>query len=257
MIVFLTFIFISLTLLVGGDRTAKSLITLTLNGAMLLLDIFLISRGFHPILTTAAACILISVFTLFYQNEVNVKTRLAFFSVMAVVLLLCGIIYYIVSASAIQGFPVDQLGIRDSNGYSRNIDRSMTYIQIAVILMVFIGAVIDTAITVSSAMYEVFSASKNMSRLSLFHSGMSIGRNILSSTINTLFFIYIAEYLTLFIQFADSSSLSQMINSKEFCQEFISIAFSGIGCVLIIPITALCGAWVFPLAKSDGGDSRI
>lgn len=246
MLIFLTVAFILLTLLVGGDRTAKSLITLSLNGLVLLMDILLISKGMNPILSTAFACVLISIFTLFYQNEINSKTKLAFFSVLVVVLILCGLIYYLVSNTAIQGFPVDQLTIRDSNGYSRNIDRDMTYIQTAVILMVFIGAVIDTAITIASAMYEVLEASPNINRADLFKSGMNMGRNILSSTINTLFFIYVAEYLTLFIQFVDSSSLSQMINSKEFCQEFISIAFSGIGCILIIPVTAFCCAVFLP-----------
>lgn len=242
MLIALVFILIALILLIGGDRTAKSLITLGFNTLILLGTIFAINFGLNPIITTIVSCIIISLITLFYQNEVNIKTKLAFGAVLIVIFILFLIIFRLTSISNIQGFPLDQLSIRDSNGYSRNINRNMVFIQISVILMVFIGAIIDTALAVTSALYEVHQNNPNLSKQKLFQSGINIGRDILSSTINTLFFIYIAEYLTLFIQFANDYSFAQMINSKQFCQEFISISLSGIGCILIIPIAAILGA---------------
>ncbi|QHI72980.1 YibE/F family protein [Aminipila terrae] len=245
MLIVLTIILIGLILLVGGDRTAKSLITLAFNGAILLCTIFVINIGLNPLVSTIISCIAISLVTLFYQNEINIKTKLSFISVLIVIAILFLFIFRIVSTSNIQGFPVDQLSIQDSNGYSRNISRNMMYIQISVILMVFIGAIIDTALAVTSALYEVHLNNPDLSKERLFQSGINIGRDILSSTINTLFFIYIAEYLTLFIQFINDFSFAQMINSKQFCQEFISITLSGIGCILIIPITAILCACFF------------
>lgn len=245
MLIILTFVFIGLILLVGGDRTAKSLITLGFNAFVLLCTIFAINIGINPIISTIMSCIVISVITLFYQNEVNIKTKLAFISVVIVIAILFLMIFKLTSSSNIQGFPLDQLSVRDSNGYSRNINRNMLFIQISVVLMVFIGAIIDTALAVTSALYEVYHHNPDLSKQKLFQSGIGIGRDILSSTVNTLFFIYIAEYLTLFIQFVNDYSFSQMINSKQFCQEFISISLSGIGCILIIPIAALLGAWFY------------
>lgn len=245
MLIILVFVFIGLILLIGGDRTAKSLITLGFNTSILLCTIFAINLGLNPIISTLISCVVISIITLFYQNEVNIKTKIAFLSVLLVIAILFLMIYKLTSFSNIQGFPLDQLSIRDSNGYSRNIDRNMLLIQISVILMVFIGAIIDTSLAITSALYEVYQNNPNLSKQSLFQSGIGIGRDILSSTVNTLFFIYIAEYLTLFIQFVNDYTFSQMINSKQFCQEFISIALSGIGCILIIPIAAILGAWFY------------
>lgn len=242
MLIVLGLVLIALILLVGGDRTAKSIITLGFNALILLCTIFAINLGLNPLATTILSCIVISLVTLFYQNEVNIKTKLAFISVVMVIAILFVVIFRIASISSIQGFPIDQLSIQDSNGYSRNIDRNMMFIQISVILMVFIGAIIDTALAVTSALYEVHLNNPDLSKDKLFQSGIGIGRDILSSTINTLFFIYIAEYLTLFIQFVNDFTFAQMINSKQFCQEFISITLSGIGCIMIIPIAALLGA---------------
>lgn len=245
MLIILALVLIALILLVGGDRTAKSLITLGFNALILLCTIFAINVGLNPLASTIISCIIISLITLFYQNEVNIKTKLAFFSVVIVIAILFVLIYRITSMSNIQGFPMDQLSIQDSNGYSRNINKNMMFIQISVILMVFIGAIIDTALAVTSALYEVHLHNPDLSKDKLFQSGIGIGRDILSSTISTLFFIYIAEYLTLFIQFINESTFAQMINSKQFCQEFISISLSGVGCVLIIPIAAILGAWFY------------
>jgi uncharacterized membrane protein len=111
--------------------------------------------------------------------------------------------------------------------------------------MVFIGAIIDTGLAVTSALYEVHQNNPDLSKEKLFQSGIGIGKDILSSTVNTLFFIYIAEYLTLFIQFINDYTFLEMINSKQFCQEFIAIALSGIGCILIIPVASVLAAWFY------------
>lgn len=243
MLIALIVVFIALTLLIGGDKTAKSLVTLSFNAVFSLCVVFLIAKGFHPIVVTVIACIIISLITLFYQNEINDKTVLSFLSVLIVIAIMFALLYQLTMVSGIQGFPVGQLDIRDSNGYSRNIDRNMMYIQISVILMVFIGAVIDTALAVASALYEVHLNNPHLSGPQLFSAGIGIGRDILSSTINTLFYIYLAEYLTLFVYFASRYSFAQMINSKEFAQEFLSIALSGVGCIIIIPVAAALGAW--------------
>lgn len=242
MLITLTLTFIFLVLITGGDRTAKSLISLGFNAFILLCVIFAINLGGNPLICSIIACVIISLITLFYQNEFNIKTKTAFFSVLIVIFLLFIMIFKLVHISGIQGFPINQLAIQDSNGYSRNIGINMFLVQISVILLIFIGAILDTSLAVTSSLYEIALNNKILSTQELFISGISVGCNILSSTINTLFFIYIAEYLTLFIQFVNEYSFIQIINSKEFCQEFISISISGIGCILIIPIASLLGA---------------
>ena len=68
---------------------------------------------------------------------------------------------------------------------------------------------------------------------------MVIGKNILSTTINTLYFAYIGEALMLLIYLKEYNySLTAILNSKAFLSDFTCIIFSMIGCLLIIPVTS-------------------
>lgn len=233
-----TGIFIAAALAIGGERTAKSLITLGQNAILLLLTIYLIYLGLNPLIVTVAACIIISLITLFYQNEVNAKTKTAFLSVMIVILLVFGLIVYLTVKGNLQGFPLGQYFIREGNGFKANININMTLVQISVVLMTLIGAVVDTALAITSALFEVHTNNKHLNSTELFSSGISIGKDILSSTINTLFFIFVGEYFVLFINFSKFFTFSRLINSKDFTSEVITIAISAIGCILIIPLAS-------------------
>ena len=236
-------VFIGAALTIGGEKTAKCLVTLSVNAIILFAVILVINMGVAPVAATAAGCVLIGLMTLFFQNEVNAKTRASMLAVLVVIAVMAGFVFFVVTSSDIQGFPVGQFEVRESNGYSPDIGFNMTMMQISVILMALIGAIIDTALSVASGVYEVSLSRPDLGRFELFLSGMRIGRDILGTTINTLFFIFIAEYLTLFIQFSQMYTFGQMLNSKEFCQQVISIACSGIGCVLIIPgVSAICAS---------------
>lgn len=255
MLVILTLIFIGLVLVIGGERTAKSLVILGGNAAVLLATIFCMYLGLNPLAAAIAACVIISVNTLFNQNEINEKTGTALASVLAVIGLTFALIFFFCGNAAVQGFPVGQYEVSEANGYSPDIGLNMILVEISVMLMVLIGAVIDTALAITSSLYEVHRNNPHLGSLELFLSGNRIGKDILSSTIQTLFFIFMAEYFTLFLQFADEYTFSQIINSKEFCQEFISISISGLGCVLIIPVASWLGALYFTRDRNQ--DSRM
>ena len=238
-------VFIGAALTIGGEKTAKCLVTLSVNAIILFSVIILINAGIPPIAATAAGCVLIGLMTLFFQNEVNAKTKASMLAVLVVIAVMTGFVFFIFTSSDIQGFPVGQFEIRESNGYAPDIGFNMTMMQISVILMALIGAIIDTALSVASGVYEVSLNRPDLGRGELFMSGMRIGRDILGTTVNTLFFIFIAEYLTLFIQFMQMYTFAQMLNSKEFCQNVISIACSAIGCVIIIPIVSAISASMY------------
>lgn len=235
MIPVLAVTFIILILLVGGNRTAKSIVTLCGNALVLTATIVALYIKLPPLLVTAVACVLITMITLFFQNDINVKTVAAFWAVMIVVGLLMGGIYFISVGGSLQGFPVGQYHIRESNGYGSDIGIKMATVQVSVVLITLMGAVVDTAIAVTSALYEVHRHNPEFQGVRLMASGMSIGKDILSSTVNTLFFIFAGEYLVLFIYLFQIFSFEEMINSKEFAQQVVTISMSAAGCVLIIP----------------------
>ena len=76
MISVLCIVLVALCLLVGGDRTAKTLVTLSLNAIVLVAVIWAISLGLPPMIVSIAAILIVICITIFYQNEVNDKTLL-------------------------------------------------------------------------------------------------------------------------------------------------------------------------------------
>lgn len=243
MLVALLCILVALVLVFTGDRGAKSIVTTAIHAGILVVSIFLMYRGLPPILVTAMACSAISAVTMFYQNDGDIKSRIAFISVIIVILVLIPVVFWFAGAANAEGFNNAQYEITDTNGYTRNIGINMLQLQISVMLIALIGTVIDIAIAITSSIYEIHESVEKLTFGQLTETGFTASKAILNTSIHTIFYIYIAEYLTLMIQYVDEYSFTQLINSQSFGAEFISISISGIGCCLVVPVATMLTAW--------------
>src|SRR5699024_8829990 len=114
----------------------------------------------------------------------------------------------------------------------------------SMIIMSTIGAITDVAISITSPMREIFNHHPSISRKDLFTSGLNIGRDILGSNTNTLFFAFFGSYMGLLIWFKDMTySVGEVVNSKVFASEMMIILCAGIGIALIIPIASWINAY--------------
>lgn len=142
----------------------------------------------------------------------------------------------------IQGFheeEMDELGV-----FSLYISVDFIKIATSMVIMSTIGAIIDIAISITSPMSEIFHHHPSISRKELFTSGLSIGKDILGSNTNTLFFAFFGGYMGLLIWFKDLHySVGEIVNSKVFNVEMITILCAGIGIALVIPIASWISAY--------------
>lgn len=236
----LSVIFLILILTVGSDRTAKSFITLIGNTALLISVIFAINAGFNPLAAALLITASVSALSLFYQNGYNIKTVSAFVSVMLVSIIMTVLIFLFVFNGHIQGMPgTSHHSIRPSNGYPGDIGVDMLLLHVMVILIALMGSVIDTSLAVTSGCFEVMRHNKGLKQYEIFFSGIRIGGEILCSTVNTLVFVFIGEFLSMFVTLAQFEPAHAVINSKEFAQGVICIMISAAGCVAVIPIASL------------------
>ncbi|WP_392486513.1 YibE/F family protein [Haloimpatiens sp. FM7315] len=226
-----------LMFIVGGKLGLRSFFTLIFNFISLILMTILISINFSPIKITLIFCTIISIITLFYINGINKKSLSALISVLIVVVLTLLITYKIGSNAKIQGFGNEHA--EDLAFLSLYINIDFSKIIFCEILIGLLGAIIDVSISISSSLYEIHKNNKFISKYNLFMSGMNIGSDILGSMTNTLFFAYIAGFMTLIIYFNELNySLTSILNSKVFCTEIFQSLCGGIGVILIIPITS-------------------
>lgn len=242
-LVLLAIILCSLMVWIGGEKGARSFISLFLNFFVLFLTVVLMTIPTNdPNILAIIAGTVISSINLFFINEVNSKTITAFIATVITITILLFIIYFITEKAMIQGFgeeEIDELiGV-----YSLYLGVDFSKLATAVIILSTVGAIIDVAISITSPMQEIFNQHPSISRKELFTSGLTIGKDILGSNTNTLFFAFIGGYLALFLWFKDLSySLGTIVNSKIFSAEMITIFCAGIGIALVIPIAAWLSA---------------
>ncbi|MCM3668623.1 YibE/F family protein [Mesobacillus maritimus] len=250
-LIWLAGILLILMILVGGHKGARSFIAIIYNFAVILFTVLLMTvPNADPIIITIIASTIISCINLFYINEVNRTTKTAFISTVITIIMLLMFIFVFTEKSMIQGFgeeEIEEIGI-----FTLFIGIDFIKIATAVIIMSTIGAITDTAMAISSPMREIFIHNPTISRKELFFSGMSIGKDILGTSTNTLFFAFFGGYLGLLIWFKDLSySLGEIINSKVFSAEMITILCAGIGVALIIPVTASITAYYLVKARNQ------
>ena len=220
MILVLSIVLFLLLLFVAKLRGLKTFICFYLNYFLIILYIIFMGIGFNAIILSLITCVLSALISLFLLNGNNIKTKISFKSVLLVLLFMFIIIFLIGKQANIQGFSyesIEEIGVFDFN-----INYNMTDVIIGMFILCIIGTIIDTSISISSALYEVKENNKKISKNELFKSGMNIGKDILATTINTLYFAFIGGFIAFFI-WHYSSGIEYIINYKVFASDIIEL----------------------------------
>jgi len=235
--IILIIILFLLMIYIDKKRGLKLFLSLIFNFLILMVIFYFIALGFNPIICSLLGCFLISYIILYFVNEKNIKTVSSLKSILIVLCILALSIFIITYLTRIAGFGYESY--EEINMFSYDVKIDYTNIAISMILISLIGAIVDSSIAISSALYEVYDNNKNLTKKELFASGMNIGKDILCTTTNTLMFAFLGDFMTLLIWASICNySLLDIINSKTFVAELIRILFSAIGCIIIIPVTA-------------------
>ncbi len=224
-----------LLLLVGRKRGAKTFFTFFISMILIILYIILMLFGINSIVLAFIICILVSLISLFFLNGVSSKTKSAFISVMIVQVIVFGLIYIITHRASIGAFGIESM--ETIGGFSLGINYNMRNVIVGMYLVSIIGTVIDTSISVATAMNEVKENNPKISEKELYKSGMNVGGDILSTTINTLYFALICTFVGFFM-WHRGMMLEEVINYKVFAKDIVQLMIAFIGSILIIPITS-------------------
>ena len=194
MIWFLALILFVLLITVGGERGASAVLALCGNIGVLALTVLLLASGKPPLLIIPVAAVLISYLTLMKQNGSNLKTKTAFLTVAVVMAVLSVGICVGVWKTGSAGLNEIQAVQEDVQFYyTTDLVISMQQVAVGVVLLSALGAVMDTALSVTSAVYEVAVHRKDLDRSAYFRSGIEVGKEIIGTTVNTLVFAYLGR----------------------------------------------------------------
>lgn len=230
-----------LLLFIGRQRGVKTFFTFLLSMVLIIFYIIFMALGFNAIILALIICILASLISIFMLNGYSNKTKAAFIGVMVVLFIIFVLIYIIGKKAKIGGFGDEAL--ETIGAFNFDINYNMTSVIIGMFLVSAIGTIIDTSISVATAMNEVLENNPKIKEKELYKSGMNVGADILSTTINTLYFALISTFIGFFM-WHRAISIESLINYKVFTQNIILLLITFIASILIIPITSFISSRV-------------
>ena len=116
------------------------------------------------------------------------------------------------------------------------ITRPYRMVFMAGLFLGSLGAVMDVAITMSSSIFGLYEKDNHISAKALIKSGMEIGKDIMGTMTNILFFAYVSGSIpTLILYFKNASPFGYTL-SLTLSLELARALAGGIGIVLTIPI---------------------
>ena len=119
---------------------------------------------------------------------------------------------------------------------------------VAGVIISTLGAVMDVAMSISSALTEVYAANPALSRKELIRSGVNIGQDMVGTMTNTLILALLGSDTVLIIYlYSLSLSTNQLLSSSYLAIEVVSSISSSIGVILAVPVTILISS--FALTK--------
>lgn len=113
------------------------------------------------------------------------------------------------------------------------------------VLVAALGAVMDVAMSIASAAWELREHNDGLSRRELFRSGMNIGRDAMGTMANTLILAFAGSSfnLLILIQIYDIPFL-QLANTDFLCIEVLQSVAGSMGILLTVPLVAAISAYL-------------
>lgn len=226
-----------LMVLVGGKQGWTAFWSLLLNFGFLYFAIVLIAFHVPPMFVTITTGVIILAVTIFMGEDDLRTTVTAFYASLIVLALILILIIVVEHWAMVQGF-----GIEDSDeleGMSIYIGISYLKVSTTAMILSSLGAIAEAAIAIASGLTEILEKHPERTDAQLIHSGMAIGRQIIGTSFNTLFFGFFGGFLALFIWFVGLHySFGTIMNNKIFVAEMMEILISFVGVLMTVPLTA-------------------
>lgn len=256
MLIGLMVIFAALLIVIGRKKGVMALVGLVYTLACLWYVLIpMLLRGAEPVLITIVIVALTTVASLVLLNGFSRKTLCAVLGCISGVAV-AGIFAAVAGAiSPLNGFNMSEAEELVLRAYDSKLHISGLFV--CGILIASLGAVMDVAMSIASACWELRSVNPALSRRELFRSGMNIGRDAMGTMTNTLILAFSGTSVNMLLLFqVYDYPIIQIFNTDAMAMELIRGVAGSIGIVLTVPLVAAMSAWLMkpqtakPLSKT-------
>lgn len=243
-IYFLIIGFFALVIIFAGLKGVGSIIGMATSFIILMGFIIpQILNGHDPLAITIIGSSIILFVTIFLAHGISKKTSVAVASTV-IALTITGILAFVYVKM------IGLTGLGDENNYMLqigNVNINAQGLLLSGIIIGALGVLDDVTTTQSAAIFEFFKLNKKLSVTDLYMKGYSVGKEHISSLVNTLILAYAGASLGLFVIFVlNPNNIPSwvMLNDEMIVEEIVRALAGSIGLVLAVPITTVIAAYI-------------
>ena len=223
-------LFILVVLLIGKKSGFFSILSLIINIFVLsfALNFYTNSEGVSLLFVSSLLVLFFTSTSLILVSGNNEKTYAAILATLMGTFSALLIAFIVMKLTSEKGLRYEEMAF---------VTRTPQKVFLASILVGSLGAVMDIAITITSSLYELYEKNKQISLKNLKESGMEIGKDIMGSMTNVLFFAYVSGSIPMLLLYLKNGAPLNYTLSMNLSLELTRALVGGIGIVLTIPIS--------------------
>lgn len=244
--------FFILVLAVSGKKSFGALLGLIFS--LLVIVKFIVPQilaGQDPLFISIAGALVILFATLYLAHGLTRQTTIALISTF-ITLVITGIL-------SVLAVNISHLtGMGSEEAYSLQLGLTTTInlqgLLLGGIIIGALGVLDDITTTQTAAVFEIAKHNSKQTFNELLNSGLNIGKEHISSLVNTLVLAYAGASLPIFILFVFNPKrvpLEIILNGEMIAEEIIRTLAGSAGLVLAVPISTALAAWSITKNRKD------
>lgn len=239
-------IFLLLMLLVGGEKGFYATLALAFSLVFLLkITVPVIYSGGSPILAGLAMVLVSTAVTVFLIYGLSPRGVLGIGVVLAGEFVACGLFLLFSVLLHLSGFKSSDA--ENLLVAAQNTGLNISTVLFAATMIASLGAVMDVAVSLLSALWEVRLADPDITGRGLWRAGLRMGRDMIGTMSNTLIFAFAGGSLTtLLVLMTYGTDPVQLLHSDYIALELAHGLCGTCAVILTVPLASLVSAAVYP-----------
>ncbi|HKB88263.1 MAG TPA: YibE/F family protein [Patescibacteria group bacterium] len=205
-----------------------------------------ILKGQNPLMVSVVGCLFIMITTIYLAHGFSRKTTIAVISTFLTLVGTAILASLFVKMTFLTGLGNDDASSLRFGLTTANID--FRGLLLGGILIGTLGVLDDVTTGLSASIYELIKVNPKIKFTELFKSGLAIGKEHISSLVNTLVLAYAGASLPIFIIIILNPNhypLWLILNDGLIIEEVVRTLAGSIGLVAAVPLTTLMAAFYF------------
>lgn len=233
----LMIIFLIVVALFGRIKGLLSVVSLGVSGVVIIkFMIPFIQQGYNPIAISIISSAIIILISFILITGFTYKSFIAILGTIGGTIIAGALAQIFTKMCYITGLAGEEVSYLIT---TLGIEIDYRGLYLSGVIIGSIGVVMDVAMTITSVIFELRKQSYKAGFARLMNSGLSVGKDVMATMVNTLILAYVGGSMPLFLVIINSNmTFSQILSREIISMEIIRSLCGSIGLILTIPLTS-------------------